>query len=130
MNTSIVKPPARGTVSGAALLETWSAHPWREGLRVSELTAFDRVTVQTLHSTYEIVVISPLTAAILVRGGAFFPEFSHVRVAGSSLGGSFLKLHGIYVGFRLELAAGNRSIVTSTVRTIAVAARNTHDSVM
>jgi len=50
-----------------------------------------------------------------VRGGAFFPEFTRVRVAGSSLGGSFLKLHGVYLGFRMELADGGRMIVTSPV---------------
>ena len=130
MDTNIVKLRRSGAISGAALLETWSTHPWREGLRVGDLATLDRLTVQTLHSTYEIVVVSPDTATILVRGGAFFPEFATVRVAGSSLGGSFLKLHGIYIGFRLELAAGPRSIVTSTVRSIAVAGRSSPGPVM
>jgi hypothetical protein len=121
MDTSAIRTRPPGAVSGAALLETWSTHPWREGLRVNDLAAFDRLTIETLHSTYEIVIVSPQTATILVRGGAFFPHFTRVRVAGSSLGGSFLKLHGIYVGFRLELAAGPRSIVTSTVRNISLA---------
>jgi hypothetical protein len=54
----------------------------------------------------------------MVRGGAFFPDFTRVRVAGSSLGGSFLKLHGIYIGFRMELADGARMVVTSPVETV------------
>jgi hypothetical protein len=53
-----------------------------------------------------------------VRGGKFFPEFTDAHVAGSSLGGSFLKLRGIYVGFCLELHRGTHTIVTSPVRSI------------
>jgi hypothetical protein len=41
-------------------------------------------------------------------------------LAGSSLGGSFLKLRGIYVGFSLEIHFDKRLIITSRVRKIAV----------
>jgi hypothetical protein len=44
-------------------------------------------------------------------------------VAGSSLGGSFLKVHGIYVGFRMELSDGSRMIVTSPVEEVSPGAR-------
>jgi hypothetical protein len=43
-------------------------------------------------------------------------------MAGSSLGGSFLKLRGIYVGFNLEIHFDRRSIITSRIRSIAVRA--------
>ena len=57
---------------------------------------------------------------ILIRGGRFFSEFTPARLAGSSLGGSFLKLRGIYVGFSLEIHFEKRLIITSRVRKIAV----------
>jgi hypothetical protein len=102
-------------VPSGALLDTWAARGWTDGLLVSQLSAFDHLVIRTRHSTYEMVVVSPEGAEVMVRGGAFFPEFTRVRVAGSSLGGSFLKLHGIYLGFRMEIADGGRMIVTSPV---------------
>jgi hypothetical protein len=76
--------------------------------------------VRTLNSTYELVVVTPGNAEVAVRGGAFFPSFARVHVAGSSLGGSFLKLHSIHVGFRMELVSAAQSIVTSPVQDISL----------
>ena len=112
--------PAGGAISAGALLDRWSEHDWRNGLRVTDLTPLDRLIVRTLNSTYEIVVTSPGTADVCVRGGAFFASLTRARLAGSSLGGSFLKLHSIHVGFRMELIAEGRSIVTSPVQTIVM----------
>ena len=70
--------------------------------------------------TYEITVISGRTGDILVRGGRFFPEFTAARLAGSSLGGSFLKLRGVYLGFNLEIHFDQRLIITSRVRQISI----------
>lgn len=81
----------------------------------------EALTVSTENSTYEITVICGRTGDILIRGGQFFPEFTAARLAGSSLGGSFLKLRGIYVGFSLEVHLNQRLIITSRVRKIAVA---------
>lgn len=39
-----------------------------------------------------------------MRGGAFFPEFTPVRLAGASLGGSFLKLRIVQVGFAIAFS--------------------------
>jgi hypothetical protein len=80
----------------------------------------DRLSVDTENSTYEVIVISGRSGDILVRGGRFFPEFTPARLAGSSLGGSFLKLRGVYVGFNLEIHFDQRMIVTSRVRRISV----------
>ena len=66
------------------------------------------------------VITDPQAAEVLVRGGAYFPEFTRARVAGCSLGGSFLKLRGIYVGFRVELLSGSQTILTSPVQSISV----------
>ena len=119
MKTTIGKGTgANDLVPSGALLDTWSAHGWSDGVLVNRLAAFDRLTIQTHHSTYELIVVEPGSAEVLVRGGAFFPDFTRARVAGSSLGGSFLKLHGIYPGFRMELSDGERMIVTSPVKSV------------
>jgi len=114
-----IEQPVPVPVSG--VLSAWSAHDWRGGVQVDDLPALERLTVRTENSTYEIVLLSPATADVLVRGGAFFPVFMPARLAGSSLGGSFLKLRSIHVGFRLEFSTDRGFIITSAVRRVAVA---------
>ena len=92
-----VAVPARG------LLSSWSTHDWAGGVHVDELAALERLLVTTVNSTYEIILVAPASGSVLVRGGAYFPVFTSARLAGSSLGGSFLKLRTVHVGFRLEL---------------------------
>ena len=111
-------------VAAAGFLDRWAAHDWRDGLRITDLLPLDRLVVQTLNSTYEIVVMTPGSADIAVRGGAFFPALTRARLAGSSLGGSFLKLHSIHVGFRLEIVADGQPIITSPVQTIGMVRDN------
>jgi hypothetical protein len=106
--------------SAGALLDTWSSHSWTEGLQLEALQDMEKLTVRTENSTYEITVISGRSGEILIRGGRFFPEFTAARLAGSSLGGSFLKLRGIYVGFSLEVHFEQRMIITSRVRNISL----------
>ena len=107
-------------MASTASLERWAEHEWRDGMAIADLQPLDQLLVHTQNSTYEIVIVSPDEAEVAVRGGAYFPTFARVRVAGSSLGGSFLKLHAIHVGFRIEFALESRSVVTSLVRTIAI----------
>jgi hypothetical protein len=107
--------------SAGALLDTWSSHSWTEGVQLETMPDMDTLIVQTENSTYEITVIAGRAGDILIRGGHFFPEFTAARLAGSSLGGSFLKLRGIYVGFSLEVHFDKRLIITSRVRKISVA---------
>ena len=104
------------------LLSSWSAHDWRGGISVDDLSALERLIVTTANSTY--VLLAPEKAEVLVRGGAFFPVFTPARLAGSSLGGSFLKLRSVHVGFRLELGTDRGFIITSPVRTVAIADSN------
>ncbi len=110
-----VPVPARG------LLSSWSAHDWRGGIKVDELAALERLIVATANSTYEIVLVAPASAEVLIRGGAFFPVFTRARLAGSSLGGSFLKMRSVHVGFRLELGTDRGFIITSPVRSVTIA---------
>lgn len=106
--------------SAAALLDTWSAHDWADGVQLENVADMETLNVHTENSTYEIRVISGRTGEILIRGGRFFPELTSARLAGSSLGGSFLKLRGIYIGFSLELHFDRRVIITSRVRGISI----------
>jgi hypothetical protein len=115
MNTTTIRQSA---VPASAVLSSWQTYPWRDGIQVDQLMALDRVTVRTRHSVYEIIVVSSASADILVRGGEFFPEFTRARLAGCTLGGSFLKLRSIYIGFHMEFALGDGVIITSPVRTI------------
>ena len=110
--------------SASALLDTWSSHDWTEGVQLETMQDMETLTVRTENSTYEITVISGRTGEILIRGGRFFPEFTPARLAGSSLGGSFLKLRGVYVGFSLEIHFEKRLIITSRVRKIAILVQN------
>jgi hypothetical protein len=104
----------------AATLDTWTAHDWSNGVLLPHLAPHDRLIVRTRNSTYEIIVMVPHTASVMVRGGAFFPNFTPARVAGSSLGGGFLKLHGVYAGFQMELVAHELPVITTRVRTVSV----------
>ena len=117
MNTMFPGSPASVP---AATLDTWTAHDWSHGVMIPRLAPHDQLIVRTRNSTYEIIVLVPHTASVLVRGGAFFPTFTQARVAGSSMGGGFLKLHGVYAGFQLELLTDDLPIITTRVQTVSV----------
>lgn len=128
MNTTIIQ--RHTAVPSSATLSAWQHHPWSDGVSIDQLSPLDRLIVRTRHSTYEIVAADTGPAEILVRGGAFFPEFTPARLAGASLGGSFLKLRSVHVGFAIEFAVDKRAIVTSPVRSISVASAGATSEVM
>jgi hypothetical protein len=103
-----------------ATLDWWTAHDWSDGVLLPHLAPHDRLIVRTRNSTYELIVMVPHTASVMVRGGSFFPTFTPARVAGSSLGGGFLKLHGVYPGFQMELVTDDLPIVTTRVRRVSI----------
>jgi len=127
MNTTAIRP---STVPAAALLSSWNSYSWKEGVCLDRLAALDRVTVLTRNSLYEIVVVGPGTGEVLVRGGAFFPEFTSARLAGCTLGGSFLKLRSIHTGFHMEFSLTSGVIVTSPVGTIALSGSDSPAHIM
>ena len=112
------KPESNTAVPAWAVLDTWSDDLWTDGIQIPELEPLDTLTVETSNHTYELTVINPRTAEVLVRGGKLFPERRMAWVSGASLGGSILKLHGIYVGFALELLADGQRITTTPVRKV------------
>jgi len=119
--TTRIEPPASApprAVPASGMLSAWTAHDWRDGVHVDDLVALETLVVTTQNSIYEIVLVAADSARVLVRGGAFFPVFTPARLAGSSLGGAFLKLHSVHVGFRLEFSTEAGSIVTSPVRSV------------
>jgi hypothetical protein len=103
-----------------ALLDVWSNQNWTQGVQVDQLEMLDRIFVQTAKSLYELTVIDPSTGEVIARGGNYFPKAATARVAGSSLGGSYLKHRGIYVGFQMELVKGTETILTGLVQKIDV----------
>jgi hypothetical protein len=119
MKTTAIRPAA---VPAAALLSSWNSYSWKDGVCIDQLAPLDRITALTRNSIYEIVIVEPASGGVLVRGGAFFPEFTPARLAGCTLGGSFLKLRSIFTGFHIEFAVSGGVIITSPVGTIAVAA--------
>jgi len=102
----------------AQSLEQWCAYRWKDGVQVPELSPLERLLVRTRNNIYEIIVVDPGRAEVMVRGGRYFPEFTRAVVCGSSVGSGFLKLHGIYPGFCLELHSPVHPVVTSPVREI------------
>src|SRR5262249_37942485 len=53
--------------------EAWSMREWPDGVRIDELKELDTLVVETAHHTYELTVVNPCTAEVLIRGGTFFP---------------------------------------------------------
>jgi hypothetical protein len=135
MNTGKLRPSTsamkayRSPLPSPADFDSWTSHDWSNGVEIDDLAPYDRVTVRTRNSTYEMIVTCPETAEVLVRGGAFFRDFTRAHVAGSSLGGSFLKLRGVYAGFQLELVSNRIPVITTAVRTVIVASAG-HERIM
>jgi hypothetical protein len=107
-------------VPTVAVLDTWANFDWTDGCQVDQLESFQPLTVVTRNHVYELIVLEGASGLIRVRGGQFFPEWREVHMAGCSLGGSFLKLRGIYAGFGMELHVGGDVIVTSPVQRLTL----------
>jgi hypothetical protein len=101
-------------------LDAWLSHDWTTGLQTEDLPEQEFLTVETENSRYELTILCGRTGDVLVRGGQYFPYTTAARLKGSSVGGSLLKLRGIYIGFRMELHAQERAIITSRVRSIVL----------
>jgi hypothetical protein len=114
----------RAAIPASAVLSNWADAQWTDGCQVDELAEFQPLTVMTMNHLYEIVVLAGHDGLVRIRGGQFFPEWRNVLLAGCSLGGSFLKLRGIYAGFRMELHIDGEVIITSPVQRLALAQLN------
>jgi hypothetical protein len=120
METKDCSEAITSNVRAGAILDTWSNDPWANGIQIEQIEDMQKLFVQTKNSLYEITVIDRWSGEILVRGGQFFPELTPAQLAGATLWGSFLKMRGIYVGFAMEINAGDQRFLTTRVREIAV----------
>jgi hypothetical protein len=102
-------------VPATAVLDNWASAEWTDGCQVDGLPLFQALTVFTHNSLYELIVVDPVRGVVRVRGGQFFPDWREAQLAGCSLGGSFLKMRGIYAGFCMEVHVGGEIIITSPV---------------
>lgn len=107
-------------VPRGAILDRWSEQEWTNGVQIDRMEELEKLVVRTRYSVYEITILDGSSGEVLVRGGRFFPELTPARLAGACLGGSFLKMRGVYVGFRMEIHANGERIITSSVQTIAM----------
>ena len=115
VGTTVVRPDA---VHSPAHLDSWVGRPWVDGVQVETLRDLDALLVRTMNTAYEITIITARTGEAIIRGGRFFPQPTRAVILGSSLGGAFLKLRGIYCGFALEVYATGTRIVTSAVQSV------------
>ena len=104
--------------SASGILDTWVNHSWSEGVQLASLPDLSVLIVETRNSVYEITTIDGAQREMLIRGGKFFPEKTAVRLSGSSLRGSFLKVGGIYAGFNMEILWDGQTIVTTPVQSL------------
>ncbi len=93
-----------------------------EGLDVREAEPLVPILVATRNSVYRIIPLQRGNSNVMVQGGQFFPEPTQARLAGSTFGGSFLKMHCITVGMHLEIDAGHAlgPIITSRVADVRI----------
>ena len=80
---------------------------------------FERIAVRTRKSNYEVVVLPGRRGDVLVRGGRYFTKFQLAGLAGSTFGGSAIRLRTIEVGCQLELQVNGAPIVTSTIEAVS-----------
>jgi hypothetical protein len=85
-----------------------------EGIDVREAEPLVPILVNTRNSRYRIIPLRWGASDVLVQGGQLFPEPTAVRLAGSTFGGSFLKMHWITVGMRMEINPGHGGPITTT----------------
>jgi hypothetical protein len=103
----------------AAILDAWADSEWTHGIQIDQVPEMETVAVHTQNSVYEITILCGKTGEVLVRGGRFFPEWTPALLAGSTFGGSMLKVGGIYLGMRLEIVPEPVEMVSEVVHDAA-----------
>ena len=87
-----------------------------EGVYLASLAALDQLEVRTRNSVYKLTMLGD--GRVLVLGGAFFPVWTEAQLAGSTLGGSFLKIGWVGCGFCMEFFHAGQRIITTRAREI------------
>jgi hypothetical protein len=90
------------------------------GVDVRTLPPGTEVVVDTSNSHYRFVMLDGGGLRAVVRGGLRFDDCAEVRIAGSTYGGSLLRIGWIAPGLFLELAVGGKRLGTSRVRSVSI----------
>jgi hypothetical protein len=88
-------------------------------IRLDSCVPFEHIAVRTRRTDYEVVVLAGSNGDVLVRGGRFFEEFRRARLAGSTFGGTAIRVNMIEVGCALELQVNGTRIVTSPIEAVS-----------
>ena len=93
-----------------------------EGINVREAEPLVPIVVTTQNSVYRIIPLRWGDAGVLVQGGQFFPEPTEAYLAGSTFGGSFLKMYWIGIGMHMEINTGDGGgpIITTRVASVRI----------
>ena len=102
----------------AGRLSLWPAEPLLDAIHLDSCLPFEHIAVRTRRTDYEVVVLPGSASEVLVRGGRFFKEFHRARLAGSTFGGSAIRMKTIEVGCPLELHMDGTRIVTSPIESV------------
>jgi hypothetical protein len=88
-------------------------------LHLDSCTLFERITVRTQSSVYELIVLSGPIGEVLIRGGRFFPRFSRAIVIGAAKGGGEVELRTIVSGLSMEFRGDHTFYATTPVEAIS-----------
>ena len=103
------------SVARAAMLDAWSKRVWTDGVQIDEMEELETLAVRTQNSIYEIAILCGRTGDVLVRGGNYFAVWTPARLAGSTFGGTLLKMFGIYVGMKMEIVPQPVEMVSKVI---------------
>lgn len=109
--------PATSRVAAPTLQRFAAAATESDGVSLASLSAIDQLEVRTRNSLYKITLLGG-GGRVLVLGGAFFPVWTEAHLAGSTLGGSFLKVGWVGCGFCMEFLHEGQRIVTTRAREV------------
>ena len=107
------------TSTDAEKYRVWPAEARGRAIHLDSCVPFEHIAVRTRRNDYDVVVLAGRAGDVCVRGGRFFKEFRRARLAGSTFGGSAIRVRTIEVGCPLELQVDGRRIVTSAVEAVS-----------
>jgi hypothetical protein len=90
------------------------------GIDLRSLSPGTALVVDTRNSRYHVLMLDGSGSNALVQGGRYFSQEAKVRINGSAVAASRLKIGWIELGLCVEVSAGGQRIVTSPVRSISV----------
>jgi hypothetical protein len=85
-------------------------------VHVPDLPQLTMLMVETKNSSYRIVVIEG--SDVCIQGGTHFPEPTSARLDGATMEGNALLPGWIEVGLPMQITAGAKRVVTSSIREI------------